>query len=335
MAKVVTFGEILMRLSTPGYQKIEQAEVFECTFAGTELNVGASLARFGFEVAHVGVFPDNTIGKKAKGFVRKLDIDDSFIQLKGERIGIFFLEKGAVFRSSQIVYDRANSAFVNLNPKDFDWETILQGADWFHWCGITPAAGLNPAIACLDAVKAAKKLGVTVSSDIYYRSNMWNYGKTPQEILPELASYSDIILASRRNIEELFGISPEVDKGKFQLAAQKLMEEYPNIKKVIDTERTQLSASHNRLGARMYNGTDYFKTQTLDVTHIVDRVGTGDAFLGGFIYGQLSFKDDLKSLEYGNAASALKHTIPGDQNLVDIQEIEALVSGDTSGKLRR
>jgi 2-dehydro-3-deoxygluconokinase len=299
------------------------------------MNVGAALVNFGFDVSHVGVFPDNHIGKKAKAFIRKLGISDKNIHLKGQRMGLFFLETGAVSRASQIVYDRADSAFVNLDPTWFDWEEILKDADWFHWCGITPAVGEKPAIALLEALKVAKKLGVKVSSDIYYRSNLWNYGKTPQEILPELASYSNVILASRKNIEEIFGISSEEEKGKFQDTAKKLMAQYESIEKVIDTERIQISASHNRMNARMWNGQEYLKTANLDITHIVDRVGTGDAFLGGFIYGQLTYKDDLKSLEFGNASSALKHTIPGDQNLVHIAEVENLMLGDGSGKLKR
>lgn len=335
MPKIVTFGEILMRLSTPGFQKIDQAETFDCTFGGTEMNVGAALVNFGFYATHVGVFPENHIGKKAKAFVRKLGISDKEIFLKGQRMGLFFLETGAVSRASQIVYDRADSAFVNLDPSWFNWEEILKDADWFHWCGITPAVGEKPAIALLDALKAAKKLGVKVSSDIYYRSNLWNYGKTPQEILPELASYSNVILASRKNIEEIFGITSLEEKGKFQDSAKQLMARYPSIEKIIDTERIQLSASHNRMNARMWNGEEYLKTGNLDITHIVDRVGTGDAFLGGFIYGQLTYKDDLKSLECGNASSALKHTIPGDQNLVDIAEVENLMLGDGTGKLKR
>jgi 2-dehydro-3-deoxygluconokinase len=293
------------------------------------------LVNFGFDVTHVGVFPENHIGKKAKAFIRKLGISDENIHLKGQRMGLFFLETGAVSRASQIVYDRADSAFVNLDPSWFNWEEILKDADWFHWCGITPAVGEKPAIALLEALKVAKKLGIKVSSDIYYRSNLWNYGKTPQDILPELASYSNVILASRKNIEEIFGIVSNEEKGKFQDTAKKLMERYPSIEKIIDTERIQISASHNRMNARMWNGQEYMKTSNLDITHIVDRVGTGDAFLGGFIYGQLKYKDDLKSLEFGNASSALKHTIPGDQNLVDIAEVENLMLGDGSGKLKR
>ncbi len=335
MPKIVTFGEILMRLSTPGFQKIAQAETFECTFGGTEMNVAAALVNFGFEATHVGVFPENSIGKKAKAFIRKLGISDNEIVLSGKRMGLFFLETGAVSRASQIVYDRADSAFANLDPSWFDWNKILQDADWFHWCGITPAVGEAPARALLNALKIAKKLGIKVSSDIYYRSNLWNYGKTPQEILPELASYSNVILASRKNIEEIFGISSAEEKGKFQDTCKKLMEQYPNIEKVIDTERIQISASHNRMNARMFTNDEYFKTGNLDITHIVDRVGTGDAFLGGFIYGQLIYGDNLKSLEYGNASSALKHTIHGDQNLVDIVEVENLMLGDGSGKLKR
>jgi 2-dehydro-3-deoxygluconokinase len=335
MPKIVTFGEVLMRLSAPGFQKIAQAESFDCTFGGTEMNVGAALVNFGFDVSHVGVFPANHVGKKAKNFIRKLGISDEHIRLEGNRIGLFFLETGAVSRASQIVYDRADSAFANLDPDWFDWEKILKGADWFHWCGITPAVGEKPAIALLDALKVANRLGIKVSSDIYYRSNLWNYGKTPQQILPELASYSNIILASRKNIEEIFGITSQEEKGKFQDTCKKLMDTYPNIEKIMDTERIQISASHNRMNARMFTKDSYLKTGNLDITHIVDRVGTGDAFLGGFIYGQLIYKDDLKSLECGNASSALKHTIPGDQNLVDIVEVENLMLGDGSGKLKR
>lgn len=335
MPKIVTFGEILLRLSTPNFQKIEQANTFDATFGGTEMNVAASLARFGFDAQHVGVFADNLVGQKAKAFIRQLGIDDSEIILNGKRNGLFFLEKGAVMRASQIVYDRADSAFANLDPSWFDWEEILKGADWFHWCGITPAVSETAARACLEAVKTARKLGITVSSDIYYRSNLWNYNKTPQDILPELASYSNIILASRKNIEEIFGIKTVEEKGKFQEASRKLMEAYPSVKKVIDTERIQISASHNRMNARMWTGEEYLKTGNQDITHIVDRIGSGDAFLAGFIYGQVVLKDDLLSLEFGNAASALKHTIEGDQNLVSLAEVEALVSGDASGRLRR
>jgi 2-dehydro-3-deoxygluconokinase len=335
MQKIVTFGEILMRLSTPGFQKIAQASSFDCSFGGTEMNVGAALVGFGFEATHVGVFPDNAIGKKAKAFIRTLGVSDKNICLKGDRMGLFFFETGAVSRASQIVYDRKESAFTNLDPKWFDWESILVDADWFHWCGITPAVGEKPAQALLDALKVAKKLGIKVSSDIYYRSNLWNYGKTPQEILPEMACYSNVILASRKNIEEIFGIFSSEEKGKFQDVSRKLMDRFPSIEKVIDTERVQFSASHNRMNARMWNGKEYLKTGNLDITHIVDRVGTGDAFLAGFIYGQLMYKDDLKSLELGNASSALKHTVVGDQNLVEIAEVESLVAGDNSGKLKR
>ncbi len=335
MPKIVTFGEVLMRLSAPSYQKIEQAHSFEVTFGGTEMNVAASLARFGFEAVHVGVFGDNLVGQKARAFIRQLGISDKYIRLEGKRTGLFFQEKGAVMRASQIVYDRADSAFAHLDPSWFDWDEILEGADWFHWCGITPALSQGAATACLEAVITARKKGITVSSDIYYRSNLWNYGKTPQEVLPELASHSDIILASRKNLEEIFGIKTTEEKGKFQEASRKLTEIYPAVRKVIDTERIQVSASHNRMNARMWNGREYLKTGNQDITHIVDRIGTGDAFLAGFIYGQVVLGNDLLSLEYGNAASALKHTIEGDQNLAGLAEVEALVAGDASGRLRR
>jgi 2-dehydro-3-deoxygluconokinase len=335
MPKIVTFGEVLLRLSTPNFQKIEQATSFNATFGGTEMNVGASLVKFGFEAAHVTTFPNNMMGQKAKAFLRQLDVDTSHVVLEGERVGVFFLETGAVMRASQIVYDRADSSFANINPELFNWDTILAGADWFHWCGITPAISEGAAKACLDAVKTAKKLGITVSSDIYYRSNLWKYGKTPQDILPELASYSDIILASRKNIEEIFGLKTTVEKGKFVEACKLLMENYPTVKKVIDTERIQVSASHNQYSAKMWNGEELLETDFQDITHIVDRIGTGDAFLGGFIYGQVVLKDDFQSLQFGTAAAALKHTIEGDQNLVTVPEVEAVMGGDKSGRLRR
>ncbi len=335
MPKIVTFGEVLLRLSTPNFQKIEQASSFNATFGGTEMNVGASLVKFGFEASHVTTFPNNLMGQKAKAFLRQLDVDTSHVVLEGDRIGVFFLETGAVMRASQIVYDRADSSFANINPELFNWEEILEGADWFHWCGITPAISEGAAKVCLEAVKTAKKLGITVSSDIYYRSNLWKYGKTPQDILPELASYSDIILASRKNIEEIFGLKVTTEKGKFLEACKLLMENYPNVKKVIDTERIQVSASHNQYSAKMWNGEELIETDFQDITHIVDRIGTGDAFLGGFIYGQVILQDDLKSLQFGTAAAALKHTIEGDQNLVTVTEVEAVMSGDKSGRLRR
>lgn len=335
MPKIVTFGEVLLRLSTPNFQKLEQATSFNATFGGTEMNVGASLVKFGFDATHVTTFPNNLMGHKAKAFLRQLDVDTSHVVLEGERIGVFFLETGAVMRASQIVYDRADSSFANINPELFNWEEILAGADWFHWCGITPAISEGAAKACLDAVKTAKKLGITVSSDIYYRSNLWKYGKTPQDILPELASYSDIILASRKNIEEIFSLKVTAEKGKFVEACKLLMEHYPMVKKVIDTERIQVSASHNQYSAKMWNGEELLETDFQDITHIVDRIGTGDAFLGGFIYGQVILQDDLKALQFGTAAAALKHTIEGDQNLVTVPEVEAVMSGDKSGRLRR
>ncbi|MFN3851906.1 MAG: PfkB family carbohydrate kinase [Spirosomataceae bacterium] len=333
--KIVTFGEILLRLSTPNYQKFNQAQSLNLTYGGTEMNVAAGLVNFGFEGTHVGVFPDNAIGKKATAFLRQLGLNTQYVVENGKRIGLFFLETGAVMRASQIVYDRADSAFANLDPSWFNWEEILQGADWFHWCGITPALSEGAAKACLEAVKTAHRMGITVSSDIYYRSNLWNYGKTPQDILPEIAEYSNVILASRKNIEEIFGLKVEVEKGKFVAAAKLLMEKYPNIKKIVDSDRIQISASHNQYNAKMWNGEELLETEYADITHIVDRIGTGDAFLAGLIYGQVVFKDDLKSLQFGVASCALKHTIEGDQNLVSVAEVEAVMGGDKSGRLRR
>lgn len=333
--KVICFGEVMLRLSTIDYQKIEQAEVFQQTFGGSEMNVAASLIRYGIDARHVTVFPDNIIGIKALRYIESLGIDSQFIKLHGDRLGLYYLEKGASMRASQIVYDRENSAFANLDPDWFDWEEILKDADWFHWSGITAAISRNTAQACLDAVKAAQRLGLTVSSDIYYRTGQWKFGKSPQEVLPELASYSNLLLANTDNMEKLLGVKVSKGADSFEKTCMNTMEKFGNIKKVVCTHREQFSSHHNKISATLFDGTKTMKSTVIDITYIVDRVGGGDAFIGGLIYGQLTYCDDQKSIEFGTASSALKHTIQGDINRVDIIEVENLMNGDTSGRIKR
>lgn len=333
--KVVTFGEVMMRLSSPNYQKIEQVNSLEVSFGGSEMNVAASLRNFGLEAKHVSVFPKNRLGKKAIAYMRLLDLDTSGITLCGDRMGLYFFEKGASMRASQIIYDRKDSAFQNLDPTWFNWEEILKDAKWFHWSGITAALSQNAATACLEAVKVAHKMGITVSSDIYYRQDQWKYGKTPQEILPEIASYSTILLANELNMRDILGVQYADGDNSFIEASENTMELMPNIKKVVDTKRKQYSSHHNVISSKLFNGKKLIKSQKQDITFIVDRIGAGDAFLGGFIYGQIVLQNDQDSINFGTAASALKHTIEGDFNLASIEEIENLVSGDISGRIKR
>jgi 2-dehydro-3-deoxygluconokinase len=332
--KVVTFGEVMMRLTAPGFQKLEQATQLNITFGGSEANVAASLALLGIPSAHVTAFPDNAFGQAALQTLRKYGVDVSFIRMDGERMGLYFVETGAVSRPSKIVYDRYRSAFAEIKENSFDWDEILKEAEWFHWSGITPALSASCARECLNAVKAARKKGIFISGDVYFRSNLWKYGKTPQEILPELVSHCDLIIANEHNMQDLFGIEWK-EKETFDQVAQKMMKVYPSLKKIVDTSRISVSASHNKINARLWNGKELLETAYHDITHIVDRIGGGDAFIAGLIYGWMKFKSDLKALEFGMAASALKHTIEGDVNLSTAEEITNVMQGDTSGRIKR
>lgn len=338
MQKIVTFGEVMMRLSPPGFRKFEQATQFDVHFGGTEANVGLSLSYFGIPAAHVTRFPDNAIGQSALQFLRKHGVDASHISLGGDRLGLYFLETGAVSRASKIVYDRYHSAFAEIPENCFDWETILKDARWFHWSGVTPALSQNCANECLKAIQVANRMGIPVSGDVYYRSNLWRYGTAPQEILPGLVAGSNLILANAGNMEDLFGIPQKTgiaDNEIFVDSCRKMTEKYPSIQKIVDTDRVSVSASHNRISAMLWNGTDFVQTDFQDITHIVDRIGGGDAFLAGLIYGLLTYQNDQQALDFGICASALKHTVEGDVNLVSVAEVETLMQGDASGRLRR
>ncbi len=332
---VITFGEMMMRLSPPNFQRFEQANRLEIIFGGCESNVAVALANWETPAAHVTRFPANPLGKAAKQFLNKNGVDTSFVQLQGERLGLYFLENGVAMRAGRIVYDRYHSAFAEIEVGAFDWEKIFEKATWFHWSGITPALSENCAKECLRALVIAKQKNVFVSADIYYRSNLWKYGKKPQNIMPELVQYCDLVLANEQNLEEIFGIKIEKTSNPFVNSAERVMKAYPQIKKVVDTERVSISASHNQIKAKMFNGKDFLETAYQEINPIVDRVGGGDAFMAGLIYGLLHYQNDQKALDFGVCASALKHTIEGDTNLATVLEIENLVRGDTSGRLKR
>lgn len=330
--KVITFGEVMMRLSPPGYSKFSQATSFDLVYGGGEANVAISCAYLGMKAAHVTRFPDNALGKAATQFLRQHWLSTEHVIYGDNMMGKYFLEKGAVHRPSEVIYERAGSAFSLIEPPMVNWEDVLKDADWFHWTGITPAVSEGAAMCCLDAVKTANKMGIRVSGDINTRGNMWNYGKTIEEIMPELVQHCDIVITSNRGMREMFGIGKIGDK--FQPSAQQLMETFPRIQKVVRKTRNTISASHHQIQGKMWNGQEYIKAQMLDITHIIDRVGTGDAFASGLIYGLLHY-DDLQALNFATAACALKHTVPGDVNMVSLDNVLSLMEGDTSGAIKR
>ena len=331
--KLITFGEVMMRLSPPGYSKFSQASSFELVYGGGEANVAISCAYLGMKAAHVTRFPDNALGKAATQFLRKHWLSSEHVIYGDKMMGKYFLEKGAVHRPSEVIYEREGSAFSLIEPSMIDWEDVLKDADWFHWTGITPAISEGAAMCCLDAIKTANKMGITVSGDINSRSNMWKYGKTMQEISPELAKNCDIVITSSRGIQEMFGFGES--GSKFQESARELMKRHPRIKKVVRKTRRTISASHHQIQGKIWNGKDYIKSEMLNITHIIDRVGTGDAFASGLIYGLLHYDNDQQAISFATAACALKHTVPGDVNLVSVDNVTSLMEGDTSGAIKR
>ena len=344
--KVVTFGEIMLRLATPGYLRFSQAKEFSATFGGGEANGAVSLANYGLNAEFVTRMPKNDIAKSCEMDLHKYGVKtDNFIY-GGDRLGIYFLETGAVARASKVVYDRAHSAIAEIKPGMIDWEKVLKGADWFHWTGITPALSQGAADACLEAIKVANKLGVTVSCDLNYRKNLWKYGKSAAEIMPALVEGCDVILGNEEDAEKVFGIKPEgfdvaqtngeVNAAEFESVCTQLMKKFPRAKKVIITLRGSINANHNTWGGVLFADGKLFQSRRYDITHIVDRVGGGDSFMGGLIYGLLTYTgDDQKALDFAVAASCLKHTIYGDYNLATVEEVEKLMSGDASGRVSR
>ena len=345
MKKVVTFGEIMLRLSPPGWQRFSQASSFDVVYGGGESNVAVSLANYGVPVDFVTRLPQNDIGECALMEMRKRNVGTQHIVRGGERLGIYFLETGAVSRGSKVVYDRAYSAMSTIQKGMVDWAEVFKDAQWFHWTGITPAISQGAADACLEAIQMANKMGVTVSTDLNYRKKLWKYGKAPGDIMPELTAGCDVILGNEEDAEKHFGLHPEgvdvthggsVDGDAYLSVLQQLMKMFPRAKKVITTLRGSISASHNTWSGVLYDGQKLFKAPTYEITHIVDRVGGGDSFMGGLIYGLLNYEgDDQTALNFAVAASCLKHTIKGDANLVTVEEVEKLMSGDASGRVSR
>ncbi|MBK5196560.1 MAG: sugar kinase [Proteiniphilum sp.] len=345
MQKVVTFGEIMLRLATPGYKRFMQSDNLGATFGGGEANVAVSLANYGIPVDFVTRLPENDIAEWCLSDLRKYNVGTRQILRGGERVGIYFLETGAVARPSRVVYDRAHSSIADVEKGMFNWREILKDATWFHWTGITPALSQGAADACLEAIRTANEMGVTVSCDLNYRKNLWRYGKKASEIMPALVEGCDVILGNEEDAEKVFGIKPEgfrvehtggeVDAAQFESVCKQLMQQFPRAGKVIITLRGSINANHNTWGGCLWSDKLY-QSRRYDITHIVDRVGGGDSFMGGLIYGLLTYAgDDQKALDFAVAASCLKHTVYGDFNLVTAAEVETLMKGDGSGRVVR
>ncbi len=343
MAKVVTMGEIMLRLSTPGFQKFIQAESFDVCYGGGEANVAVSLANYGHESSFVTKVPKNEIGDCAVAALNKMGVDTKNIAHGGDRLGIYFLETGAAMRASKVVYDRAHSAIAEADIADFDFDKIFEGADWFHFTGITPAVSDKAAEVTEAALKAAKAKGITVSVDLNFRKKLWSSEKA-QKVMTNLMQYVDVCIGNEEDAEKVLGFKPgntDVTSGDLELAGYedifKQMVAKFNFKYVVSSLRESYSASDNGWSACIYNGEtgEFYHSRKYRITPIVDRVGGGDSFAAGVICGFVDGKDFKSALEYGVAASALKHTIPGDFNLVTRSEVDALVGGDGSGRVQR
>jgi 2-dehydro-3-deoxygluconokinase len=338
--KIVTFGELMLRLAPEGYYRFVQANSYGVTYGGGEANVAVSLSNFGLKATFVSKMPKHEIGQAGINSLKKFGVDTSFIARGGERVGIYFLEKGASQRPSKVIYDRAGSSVALASGKDFDWDKIFEYAQWFHFTGITPALSDNTAQICVEACKIAKEKKITVSCDLNYRNKLWSKEKAGK-VMGELCKYVDVCIANEEDADDIFSIKAkhtDIATGKinnegYKEVAQELKRRF-NFLKVAITLRSSLSANDNRWGAMLYNGEEFFFSKEY-LLHIVDRVGGGDSFGAGLIYSLISGYCDREAIEFAVAASCLKHSIEGDYNHASIDEVEKLVAGDASGRVQR
>ena len=343
MKKIVTFGEIMLRLAPPGFQRFTQASTFEATYGGGEANVAVSLANYGEAVDYVTRLPKNELGDACLAFLRSRGVGTSGITRGGDRLGIYFIETGTAQRPSKVIYDRAGSSFSTIQPGMIDWKAVFTDAGWFHWTGITPAVSQGAAEACREAIFAAREMGLTVSTDLNYRAKLWRWGKTAGEVMQELVSLCDVALGNEEDAEKVFGIhAPESDVTSGKVAAslyrtvcEALSARFPQLKSISITLRGSFSASHNTWSGVLWHDSEFYTAPTYDILPIVDRVGGGDAFMGGLIFGLRNFDNPQKALNFAAAAACLKHTIPGDFNAVSVAEVETLMAGDASGRVSR
>jgi 2-dehydro-3-deoxygluconokinase len=342
--RIITFGEIMLRLKAPAHERFFQSPLLEATFGGGEANVAVSLANFGLPVSYVTVLPANAVADACLADLKRFGVDTSEIVRAGSRLGIYFLEAGANQRPSVVVYDRAGSSIATAEPGCLDWDRIMAGAQWFHLTGITPAISQSAADLCLEALQAARAGGVTVSCDYNYRKNLWKYGKSPQSVMTEIVRLVDVGIANEEDCQKALGIhidkKQSIEKGQldvehYELLCKKMIDTFPNLKKQAITLRESRSADHNGWSACLYNGQDFYVSQKYEINNIIDRVGGGDAFAAGLIYGLNQNMPDEKALRFAVAASCLKHSISGDFNRVSLAEVERLMAGDASGRVQR
>lgn len=340
MGKFITFGEIMLRLAPLGYDRFVQSKEFGAVYGGGEANVAVSLSNYGKDAYFVTKLPKHEIGQAAVNDLRKFGVSDKYITRGGERVGIYYCEKGASQRASKVIYDRAHSAIAEAKSEDFNWKEIFDGAEWFHFTGITPALNDGAAAITLEAVKAAKAAGVTVSVDLNFRKKLWSTEKAGK-VMGEIVKYCDVVIANEEDAEKVFGIKAaetditggHISDEGYKKVAEELKERF-DLKYVAITLRESFSASQNGWSAMLYDGKEFYKSKRYDM-HIVDRVGGGDSFGGGLIYGLTSGLSNQDALEFAVAASCLKHSVEGDFNLVSVEEVETLAKGDASGRVQR
>ena len=340
--KYLTFGEIMLRLKSPGLERFFQSPMLEATFGGGEANVAVSLANYGEDVGFLSVLPKNAIGDECIKELRRFGVDTSRVVRGGERLGIYFLETGANQRPSKVVYDRAYSAIAMAKPGDIDWEKTFAGVEWFHITGITPAISESAMELSLESVKEAKKRGITVSCDLNYRKNLWKYGKKASEVMRELAKYVDVAIANEEDVQKSLEIttdvnveSGELDRSKYKALGDKVLADYPDMKMIAITLRESKSADWNGWAACLNDREHFYESKRYEIRDIIDRVGGGDSFAGGLIYGLNNYESRQQALEFAVAASCLKHSIDGDFNRVDVDEVEKLMGGDGTGRVQR
>jgi len=343
MAKVVTFGEIMLRLKSPAYERLFQSPSLEATFGGGEANVSVSLANYGMETAFVTVLPTNDVGNACIRELRGFGVDTTKIVRKDGRMGIYYLEGGANQRPSKVVYDRAYSAIALAKPGDIDWDKAFEGVEWFHITGITPAISESAMELSVASVKEAKKRGITVSCDLNYRKNLWKYGKKASEVMREIAKYVDVAIANEEDVQKSLEItvddvnveSGELDRAKYKALGDKVLAAYPDMKMIAITLRESHSADWNGWAACLNDGKDFYVSKKYEIRDIVDRVGGGDSFAGGLLYGLNHYEDKQSALEFAVAASCLKHSVIGDFNRVNVSDVTKLMGGDGTGRVQR
>lgn len=342
MTCVVTLGEIMLRLKSPGAERLFQSPALEATFGGAEANVAVSLAQFGVEARFVSAVPANAIGDACIAELRRFGVDTTYIRRQGERLGVYYLENGANQRPSRVTYDRSGSAIAGASPNDFSWDVIFERSDWFHISGVTPAISANAAELALAAAGAARAKGLTVSCDYNYRKNLWRYGRAAPDVMCNIVALADIGIANEEDCQNALGIGADTavnagpaDVERYRTLAQRVLQAFPNLRYQAITLRESHNADRNGWSAVLASRSAFLCSNRYEINDIVDRVGAGDAFAAGLIYGLRAIKDEARALEFATAASCLKHSIPGDFNRVGVAEVEALMHGEASGRVQR